>query len=293
MGLGRMGGLMAANLVKAGFELTVYNRTTTVAERFAAENQAEFVTSPRALAERTDVLISMLADGDVLMETFFNAHGVLSGLRPDTVAIDMGTSGPRAVAVVREEVLQRGATMVDAPVSGSTPAAKAATLLIMVGANQEEFDRVHPILSVLGEPILVGPAGAGASLKLVVNSILYGITQALAEGVLLGEAGGVKAETVVDVVARSAAGAPLVSYRRAQYLDPDNAPVTFTLDLAAKDLRLALDEAEAAGFEMPQLQQTLAVVDRLIAAGEGSRDMGYVVEGMRRLSRPGPDGLSP
>jgi 3-hydroxyisobutyrate dehydrogenase-like beta-hydroxyacid dehydrogenase len=287
MGLGRMGSLMAANLAKAGFQLTVFNRTSAVAEQFAADHPAEVAATPRDLAARSEILISMLADGDALIETYQGDEGVLAGLRAGALSIDMGTSGPRAVAEIRSQVEERGASMVDAPVSGSTPAAETATLLIMVGGKPADFERARPVLSVIGEPVPVGPPGAGASLKLVVNSILYAISQALAEGVLAAEAAGVGAETVLDVVARSAAGAPLVSYRRNQYLDPDNAPVTFTLDLAAKDLRLILDEAVAGGFEMPQLRQTLAVVERLIAAGEGSRDMGFVVEGMRRLSRTG------
>ena len=161
---------------------------------------------------------------------------------------------------------------------------ESGKLLIMVGGNEEQFERVRPILEAMGSPILVGPAGSAATLKLTVNSILYGLNQALAEGVVLAEAAGVSPEVALDVLARSAAGAPLVSYRKPQYLDPDGSPVTFTLDLARKDLALALEEARATGVPMPQLERTLETVEALIAAGEGGRDMGFVVEGVRRAS---------
>lgn len=284
MGLGRMGRLMAANVAKAGFPLTVYNRTPSVAEEFIAAHGGSWVATPLELAGSVDVLVSMLADGDALIQTYSGPTGVLGGLRGGTTALDMGTSGPRAVRTVRDLVGQRGGVLIDAPVSGSTPAAESGKLLIMVGSNEEQFETVRPILDAMGTPILVGPPGAAATLKLTVNSVLYGLNQALAEGVVLAEAAGVPPGVALEVLARSAAGAPLVSYRKPQYLDPDGSPVTFTLNLARKDLALALEEARSSGVPVPQLERTLETVDGLIAAGEGGRDMGFVVEGLRRAA---------
>jgi 3-hydroxyisobutyrate dehydrogenase-like beta-hydroxyacid dehydrogenase len=122
-------------------------------------------------------------------------------------------------------------------------------------------------------------------LKLTVNSILYGINEAVAEGVVLAERAGVKPEITLDIIARSAAGAPLVKYRAPQYLNPDEAPVMFTLDLARKDLGLALEQARGLGVPMPQLERTLEIVEQLVADGEGGRDMGFVVEGARRRAQ--------
>jgi 3-hydroxyisobutyrate dehydrogenase-like beta-hydroxyacid dehydrogenase len=282
MGLGRMGSLMAANVARAGFPLTVYNRTRSVAEEFAAVHGGSVAATPAELAAASDVLISMLADGAALIDTYSMEGGVLEGLKPGSVAVDMGTSGPQAVAVVRDQVEKAGCLLVDAPVSGSTPAAESGKLLIMVGGNEAQFETVRPVLAAIGSPVLVGPAGAAATLKLTVNSILYGLNQALAEGVVLAEAAGVSPEVALDVLTRSAAGAPMVSYRKPQYLDPDQAPVMFTLDLARKDIGLALDEARFSGVPMPQLERTMETVEALIAAGEGNRDMGFVVEGARR-----------
>ena len=282
MGLGRMGSLMAANVAKAGFPLTVYNRTLSVAEDFAAAHGGSVAPTAAELAGSSDILISMLADGDALIQIYSMADGALVSLRPGSVAVDMGTSGPQAVALVRGKVERAGSVLVDAPVSGSTPAAESGKLLIMVGGTESQFEKVRPVLEAIGSPTLVGPAGSAATLKLTVNSILYGLNQALAEGVILAEAAGVSPEVALDVLARSAAGAPLVSYRKPQYLDPDGAPVMFTLDLARKDIGLALDEARSSGVPMPQLERTMETVAALIEAGEGNRDMGFVVEGARR-----------
>lgn len=282
MGLGRMGSLMAANVASAGFPLTVYNRTPSVAEEFVATHGGSTAATPSELAATADILISMLADGAALIDVYSMVGGALEGLKPGSVAVDMGTSGPQAVAVVRDQVEKAGGVLVDAPVSGSTPAAASGKLLIMVGGTEGQFEAVRSVLEAIGSPVLVGPAGSAATLKLTVNSILYGLNQALAEGVILAEAAGVSPDVALDVLTRSAAGAPMVSYRKPQYLDPYEAPVTFTLDLARKDIGLALDQARSSGVPMPQLERTMETVEALIAAGEGNRDMGFAVEGARR-----------
>lgn len=281
IGLGRMGRNMARNLAAGWPDVIVFNRTAATAAEFAATEGTGLAATACELAERSDVIVTMLADGDALIETYSGSDGVLDGIRPGAVAIDMGTSGPAAVAEIRSRVEAAGAQMLDAPVSGSTPAAAAATLLIMVGGSPEVFADVEPILATMGQPELVGPAGSAATLKLAVNSILYGLNQALAEAVLLAEASGVETETILDIVGRSAAGAPMVNYRKAQYLDPDNAPVTFTIDLEEKDLELALQQASTVGVAMPQTERTLAIVKDLIALGFADRDLGFAVEGAR------------
>jgi 3-hydroxyisobutyrate dehydrogenase len=287
IGLGRMGANMARNLAASWPDVAVFNRTARTAEDFAADVNVTVAHTARQLAERSDVIVTMLADGDALTETFEGPDGVLAGIRPGAVAVDMGTSGPTAVNNLRSKMEAAGARMVDAPVSGSTPAAAAATLLIMVGGSEGDFAVVEPILATMGKPELVGPAGSAATLKLAVNSILYGLNQALAEAVILAEQAGVATDKILDVVARSAAGAPMVSYRSAQYLDPDNAPITFTLDLAEKDLELTLDRARATGTSMPQAEETLSIVTELIGRGFGDRDLGFVIEGARRAHQEG------
>jgi 3-hydroxyisobutyrate dehydrogenase/2-hydroxy-3-oxopropionate reductase len=210
------------------------------------------------------------------------AGGLAEGVSAGTMAVDMGTSGPASFEKVRAMVEAHGGTMVDAPVSGATAAAEAASLLVMVGASPEVYERVEPVLQTVGKPVHVGPTGSAAVLKLAVNSVLYGLNQAVAEAVSLAEGSGVPPETTLDVLAAGAAGAPMLTYRREQYLHPEQAPITFTVDLARKDLVLALEQARRAGAPSGQLERTLELMEDLIARGFGSEDMGYVVEANRR-----------
>jgi 3-hydroxyisobutyrate dehydrogenase-like beta-hydroxyacid dehydrogenase len=286
-GLGRMGRPMARNLVASGFDVVVHNRTLSKAEDFAGETGAAVAATPRELAEGCEVVITMLADGPALVAAYEGDDGMVAGMGPGSVGVDMGTSGPGDVTRVRTMVEGAGARLVDAPVSGSTPAAEAGTLLVMVGGSAEDYAIVEPILAAVGNPEHVGPAGSAATLKLAVNSILYGVNEALAEAVILSERSGVDPEKVLDIVSRSAAGAPMVAYRMPQYLDPDHNPITFTMDLAAKDLRLTLDHAADLGLTMPQAERTLDTVEALIDAGYGDRDLGFVIEGARRAQQAG------
>jgi 3-hydroxyisobutyrate dehydrogenase-like beta-hydroxyacid dehydrogenase len=273
-----MGSRIAANFAKAGHEVTVWNRTASVADEWAGENGGIVAGSLSDLAG-SEYLITMLADGEALEEVY----GELAGsLGPGIVAIDMGTSGPESFERARALVEARGVTMVDAPVSGATAAAEAASLLVMVGAPDEVFERVEPVLRAVGNPVQVGPTGSAAVLKLAVNSVLYGLNQAVAEAVSLAEKSGVTPETTIDILAQGAAGAPMLSYRREQYLHPDQAPITFTIDLARKDLTLALEQARRTGAPTGQLERTMELMEDLIAKGHGSQDMGYVVEASRR-----------
>lgn len=282
VGLGRMGSRIATNLARAGHEVAVWNRTTSVAEEWVAENGGAVAKSLSDLAAGSEFLITMLADGDALEAVYGSADGMAEGIGSKTVAIDMGTSGPESFGRVRALVETHAGTMVDAPVSGATAAAEAASLLVMVGGSGEAYQRVEPILQAVGNPVHVGPTGSAAVLKLAVNSVLYGLNQAVAEAVALAEKSGVAPETTLDILAKGAAGAPMLTYRREQYLHPDQAPITFTVDLARKDLVLALEQARRTGAPTGQLERTMELMDDLIERGFGSQDMGYVVEASRR-----------
>jgi 3-hydroxyisobutyrate dehydrogenase-like beta-hydroxyacid dehydrogenase len=275
VGLGRMGSRIARNLAGAGHEIMVWNRTASVAEQWATDNDADVADSLSDLVARSRILITMLADGDALAAVYEGDDGLAAGVGPETLAIDMGTSGPEAFERVRALVEGHGGTMVDAPVSGATAAAESATLLVMV----------EPVLQAVGNPVHVGPAGSAAVLKLAVNSVLYGLNQAVGEAVALAERAGVTPETTLDVLAKGAAGAPMLTYRREQYLHPDTAPISFTVDLARKDLVLALEQAKRTGAPYGQLERSLQLMEDLVEQGFGSEDMGYVVEASRN-ARP-------
>ncbi len=273
-----MGSRIAANLAK-GNEIMVWNRTGSVAEDWVDANGGTVAGDLVELAEWSDAIVTMLADGAALEAVYEEVAGSLGG---QTVAIDMGTSGPESFQRVREMVEANGGMMVDAPVSGATAAAESASLLIMVGGSPETYERVAPLLEGAGNPVHVGPTGSATVLKLAVNSVLYGLNQAVAEAVALAEKSGVEPATTLDILAKGAAGAPMLSYRREQYLHPDTAPISFTLDLARKDMVLALEQARGTGAPTGQLERTLELTDALIEQGFGSQDMGYVVESARR-----------
>jgi 3-hydroxyisobutyrate dehydrogenase len=273
-----MGSRIATNLAKGGHEVVVWNRTGSVAEEWVAENGGAVAQSLPDLAAASEFLITMLADGEALEAVY---QLLAEGISPETVSIDMGTSGPESFERVRELLEDRGATMVDAPVSGATAAAEAASLLVMVGGSDEAYQKVQPILQAVGNPVHVGPTGSAAVLKLAANSVLFGLNQAVAEAVALAEKSGVAPETTLDILAKGAAGAPMLTYRREQYLHPDQAPITFTVDLARKDLVLALEQARRTGAPTGQLERTMELMEDLIERGFGSQDIGYVVEASR------------
>lgn len=274
-----MGSRIAANLAKAGHDVAVWNRTPSVSEQWVEENGGVVASSLPGLAGDSEFVITMLADGEAL-ESVYEPGGLIDGMG-DTIGIDMGTSGPESFGLVRARVEEAGGNIVDAPVSGSTAAAESASLLIMVGSD-DHYEKVEPVLDAVGNPVHVGPTGSAAVLKLAVNSVLYGLSQAVAEAVALAEKSGVTPETTMDILSKGAAGAPMLTYRREQYLHPDTAPITFTVDLARKDLNLALDQAKRTGAPTGQLERTMELLEQLIEQGHGSQDMGYVVEAARR-----------
>lgn len=285
IGLGRMGTPMATNIIGGGFELGVWNRTAAKADAFATEHGATAYATARELAAASDVIVSMVADGPSLEEIYGGDDGVLAGIRADAVAVDMSTVGPPTIARLAPRVAATGATLVDAPVSGSTAAATARTLMIMAAGDPGAVERVTPVLATIGSPVLsVGDSGAGATLKLAINSMIYAINEAVSEAMVLAEKSGIHRAVALDAFAASAANSPMLTYRRGIYEQPGSVPVTFTVDLATKDLNLILDQAGISGTPMPGAETNLAVMEATSAAGMGDDDMGMTAEYLRRQS---------
>jgi 3-hydroxyisobutyrate dehydrogenase-like beta-hydroxyacid dehydrogenase len=196
--------------------------------------------------------------------------------------VDSSTVAPGTLGAHAAAIRAAGAGVLDAPVSGSVQLAEAGRLTIMVGGDDADVARARPVLDALASTVFhLGPLGAGAAMKLAVNAVVFGLNQALAEGLVLAEAAGVRREAAYDVLAQSAAGAPFVGYKRASFIDPDGTPVMFALDLEAKDLGLIGELAAAAGVDLPQVAVDLAVVRAAIAAGGGERDMALVARYLR------------
>jgi len=251
VGLGRMGALMAANLGRAGFPLVLWNRSRAKVEQLALETNAEVCDTPRELAEGSDVVITMLADDHA------------------------------------SDQVHRGAkrTVIDAPVSGSTDAARDARLMIMVGATEDAIEPVRPILAAMSrEVVCLGTTGAGATMKLAINMLIHGLNQTLAESLTLAEAAGIPPADAYRAIEGSAAAAPMLGYRKPNYLDEVATPVSFALSLARKDVALALDLAAELDVPMPQTQLNLDQLKAAEAAGFGERDMASIVNYLRGIT---------
>jgi 3-hydroxyisobutyrate dehydrogenase-like beta-hydroxyacid dehydrogenase len=294
LGLGRMGRPMAANLVAAGHEVVVWNRTASVAEAFVAEHAGSTAApSPAEAVRDAEVVVSMLADVTALVATYAGDDGVLAGLARQprdrsVVAVDMSTVSPDTVSGLAEQLRAAGHTLVDAPVSGSVPAATGATLTIMAAGDDEAVERALPVLRALGSTVVrVGPSGAGSTMKLALNTVLHGLNAGVSEALVLAERAGIPRTAAYDVLVASAVAAPFVHYKRAAFEEPDTTPAGFLLRLAAKDLRLALALAERHGAAMPQTRANLAALEEAAAAGYAERDESALAEHLRATA-PAP-----
>ncbi len=275
-----MGQPMARNLVKAGLELVVWNRSTAPAQALAEELGVRVAESPADLANSVDLVVTMLADDQASVAVHQGVAGLFAGGRAKWV-VEMGTLSPQHLAELAQ-VAPKGMRVVDAPVSGATQAARDAQLLIMSGCEEAAATVLAPVFNALGKrTIYLGKFGAGAVMKLAVNSLIHGINQTLAEAMSLAEAAGIQAEAAFDVIEASAAAAPMLSYRRPLYLDEAGHDVTFTVALARKDMQITAQLAQSLGTAMPQGQATL---QELLAAekdGYGARDMASILAYMR------------
>ena len=277
-----MGRAMARHVIDAGFPLTVYNRTPSVAEAFAAEAGAASVTSPRALGERCSVVVTMLSDGRAVLDVLGGDDGLLAGLSAGDIVIDMGTSGVEHTTEARRRLADVGAHLVEAPVSGSVAAAEAGTLMIMAAGEPRPLATALPVLRGIGDRVMeVGGPGAGAAMKLAVNSILFAINQGLAESLVLAERAGIERSVAYEVFASSAAAAPVVHYRRPVFEHPETAAVTFPIDLVIKDLGLVLALGSEVGAALPQAEANLAAMRRPQRGRARAADMGSMAVYLR------------
>lgn len=277
LGIGRMGSAMARTLTRAGFSLVLYNRTAERAQALAAELGADVADTPAEAAARAEVSLTMLADADAVEAVYGGPDGLFRGARPGSVLADMSTVLPATVRSLGAAARAVGARLIDAPVSGSVTTAAAGELTVMVGGTAEDLDRARPALEPLAKAIFhMGPLGAGAAMKLAVNTLIFGLNGALAEGLALAERAGIDSALAYDVLASSAAGAPFVVYKRSAFLDPEGTATAFAFELAAKDLRLIQELAAELGVPVPQAAQNLAVIRAAAARLGPDRDFSAI-----------------
>lgn len=262
IGLGIMGRGMAANILRAGFPLTVWNRTPERTAPLAAAG-AQVADGPAALAAVSDIVITCVSDTPDVEEVILGPQGIIHGARPGSLVIDMSTISPEATRRIAAALAERGVDMLDAPVSGGSEGAAKGTLSIMVGGKAEVLQRALPVLQAMGQRIThVGDHGAGQTVKLVNQVIVVGNCLAMCEGLLLAQAGGVDLHKALEAVSAGAAGSWMLSQRGPQILARDWRP-GFTVALQQKDLRLVLEAADQLGVPLPgtalifQLYRTL------------------------------------
>src|SRR4051812_49333803 len=284
LGTGRMGSAMARAIRAAGHDLVLWNRSGARAAELAAElrDGADVAARPADVAARADVCITMLADGAAVDEVYGGPDGLVAGAQPGTVLVDCSTVPPATIRAHEAAARAKGAGILDAPVSGSVVVAAAGPLTLIGGRAKNDLERARPVLEAIAATILhLGPLGSGAAMKLAVNTVIFGLNQAVAEGLVLAERAGIRRDLAYDVIAAGAAGAPYVGYKRAAFLDPDGTPVAFSLDLAAKDLGLIAELAEDVGLAMPQAVVDLASIRAASAGGRGGRDFSTVADQLR------------
>ena len=280
-GLGRMGLPMATRLADAGLPLTVWNRTASRAAPLAGRG-VQVAGSLPDLAAGSDVLITMLADGQAARDVWCGPDGLLAACRPGCTGVDMSTTGPSAAREIAAEASRYGADFLDAPVSGSTALAEQGTLTTMVGGPAAAFKRARPVLAALtARQLHLGPAGAGAAMKLAVNIMIAATNQAVAEALALAADAGIAPASAYDTLAASAVASPFLGYKRDAYLADEGGPVAFTTALMAKDLELALDLAAAAGLPLPAATAARRSLADACAAGYADADFSCVARLLR------------
>jgi 3-hydroxyisobutyrate dehydrogenase-like beta-hydroxyacid dehydrogenase len=285
VGLGHMGGNMAARLLAAGYPVYGEDRNHEQAQGLVHDG-LHWCETPREVAEATEIVFTSVTDDGALEAVASGPDGILAGLAAGKIWVDMSTVSPRVSRELAERVHALAAAMLDAPVSGSVPQVQAGTLTIMVGGDEQAYARVEPMLRELGTPTHIGENGQGLVLKLAINISLAVQMLAFAEGLLLAERAGIDRKLAIDVMTQSAIGSPMLKARAALVLDlPDDA--WFDVGLMQKDIALALDAAREVRVPLP----SAAAADELLtvarALGYERRDIAALFEVLERMAGVG------
>jgi 3-hydroxyisobutyrate dehydrogenase-like beta-hydroxyacid dehydrogenase len=283
IGLGIMGRGMAANILRAGYPLTVWNRTPARTEALVARG-ATAADSPAAVAAASEIIITCVSDTPDVTAVVLGEKGVIEGIQPGALLIDMSTISPQATRQIAAQIEGRGAAMLDAPISGGSEGAEKGTLSIMIGGAADQVSRALPLLQTMGKTIThVGEQGAGQTVKLVNQIIVVGTMLAVGEGLLFAQAGGLDLEKSLAAISQGAAGSWMLSNRGPQVLVRDWRP-GFTIDLQQKDLRLALAAADEMGVPLVATGLIFNLYRTLQQQGLGSEGNHALVKALEHLA---------
>lgn len=284
IGLGIMGRGMAANLLKAGFPVRVWNRTASRMDPLVAAG-AEAGKSPADVAAHSDVIITCVSDTPDVQSVILGENGVIHGAKPDSLVIDCSTISPQATRGIAAELAAKGVHMLDAPISGGSEGAANGTLSIMVGGDGEQFARALPLFQAMGKTIThVGEEhGSGQTVKLVNQVLVVGNALAMCEALLFAQAGGVDLQKTFDAVSQGAAGSWMFTNRAPQIIQRDWRP-GFTIDLQQKDLRLVLEAADQFGVPVLGTSLVFNLYRTLESQGLGSEGNQALIKALEHLA---------
>lgn len=283
VGLGIMGQGMAHNLLKAGFSVTVWNRTASKMEPLV-EAGARAGQNPADVAAESDIIVVCVSDTPDVEAVILGDRGVLEGAKAGSLVIDCSTISPIVTQNIAQILAERDVTMLDAPISGGSEGAANGTLSIMVGGEAKDFERAMPVFEAMGKTIThVGENGAGQTVKLVNQILVVGHALAMSEALLFAQAGGVDLQKAVKAVEAGAAGSWMLSNRGPQIIERDWRP-GFTIDLQQKDVRLILDAADKLGVPLPGTGLIFQLYRTLQAQGLGSEGNHGLVKALEHLA---------
>jgi 3-hydroxyisobutyrate dehydrogenase-like beta-hydroxyacid dehydrogenase len=275
---------MAANLRRAGFELTVWNRTRATAEQWAREHDAVTADSVAALARSSDVVVTMVVDGPQVESVLLGEGGVAEGAQEGLLCVDMSTIGPAAAREIGSRLAERGIAFVDAPVTGSSPKAEDGTLTIMAGGEEEHFDRARPLFDAMGELVVhVGPLGHGQMVKLINNAVAAINTAVAGQALLLGKSAGIDLDALVKVMSAGSGSSAMLELK-APAMRAHDYTTLFKLEHMLKDLRLCLDEAEALGKEFGFAEAAAELLEAANTRGLGEQDFVALLDVLEQRS---------
>jgi 3-hydroxyisobutyrate dehydrogenase-like beta-hydroxyacid dehydrogenase len=280
LGLGIMGSRMAANLARAGFELTVWNRTSARAEAFSAEHGAQVATTPAIAASASQVVVTMVVDGPQVEHVLLGPEGVADSVPEGLLCIDCSTIGPTATCSIADRLGARGVAMVDAPVTGSAPRAEDGTLTIMAGGSDEDFARARPVLEAMGKLVVhAGPLGQGQMVKLINNAVAATNAATMGQALLVAARAGVDLDALTRVMAAGSGGSAMLDLKAGPMRHHDYTTL-FKLDHMLKDVRLCLEEGQAIGAPFPFAALTREILSAAAGRGYGEQDFAALIEAL-------------
>jgi 3-hydroxyisobutyrate dehydrogenase-like beta-hydroxyacid dehydrogenase len=270
---------MAANLARAGFELTVWNRTALVAEGFAGEHPGVVAAvNPAEAAREAEIVVTMVVDGPQVEQVLLGDEGAATTARPGTLCIDCSTIGPAATRAIGARLAERELDLMDAPVTGSSPRAEDGTLTIMVGASDEAFERARPVLEAMGKLIVhAGTLGHGQLVKVISNSVSATNAAVIGEALLVGARTGADLDALVQVMAAGSASSTMLNLKAGPMREHNFEPL-FKLEHMLKDVRLCLEEGQAAGVPFGYAALTREVLNAGMGRGLGELDFAALIE---------------